>query len=289
MMLNNYIRLRRRLEAIMKIQLSGFEMYYEITGPERAPWLILIHGLAGSTKCWKNQTEELSKHFRVLNLDMVGHGNTGCLAAPRYSGELVANHLRILMDELCIDRAHVLGLSLGTIVQQYFCEMFPERILSSVYASPVTKFSLVSYIFNKFSDRVFLKIFPKNLYLKLMGHLMMPGKIHEKSRKFFTQETLKMSDAEFKKWWKLVMEGNHFDFLNNSEIPALFIVGEKDFCFYKDSLLLKTKYIKDDLLVIKDAGHVTIFQKPEEFNKAVIDFITDVEMQIEQDDLIMAG
>ncbi len=269
----------------MKILLNGFEMYYEISGPENSPWLILIHGLAGSTKCWKNQTGELSKHFRVLNLDMVGHGGSGGLKTPRYSGEIVANHIRLLMDKLGIEKAHILGLSLGTIVQQYFCEIFPDRVISSLYASAVTKFSFVSYVFNKFSDKVFLKIFPKSLYLKFMGHLMMPGKIHEKSRTFFIRETLKMTDEEFKKWWKLVMEGNHFDFINDTDVPAIFIAGEKDFCFFKDSLLLKTKYRNGELAVIKDAGHVTIFQKPQEFNQIVIDYINKIEKQRENETL----
>lgn len=263
----------------MKTVVNGFEMYYEISGPANRPWLILIHGLAGSTRCWKNQTEEFSKYFRVLNLDLVGHGNSGGLKTKRYSGEIVANHIRMLMDQLEIQKAHILGLSLGTIVQQYFCEIFPDRVISSIYASPVTKSNVVSFIFNGLSDKIFLKIFPKNMYLKFMGHLMMPGKIHSKSRKFFVQETLKMTDAEFMKWWKLVMEGNHFDFINETDIPALMIAGEKDFCFYKDSLLLKTKYRNSEFSVIKDAGHVTVFQKPDKFNQLVIDYINTIESQ----------
>lgn len=262
---------------VMTVKISGFEMYYEITGPESKPWLILVHGLAGSTVCWKHQTEEFSRHFRVLNLDLIGHGRSGALDTRRYSGEIVANHIRLLMDYLGIKKAHILGLSLGTIVQQYFCELFPDRIRSAIYASPVTKFSLVSAFFNGFSDKVFLKIFPKNLYLKFMGHLMLPGKIHSKSRKFFVQETLKMTDAEFKKWWRLVMEGNHYDYIGESNIPALIIAGGKDFCFFKDSLMLKKKYRNSEMAVIKDSGHVTIFQKPEEFNRLVVDYIHRVE------------
>lgn len=261
----------------MKTLIKGFEMHYEVSGPENSSWLILVHGLAGSTVCWKNQTDEFSKHFRVLNLDLVGHGQSGSLSSKRYSGEIAANHIRILMDRLGIEKAHILGLSLGTIVQQYFCEIFPDRVLSTIYASPVTRFSLVSSLFNEFSDKIFLRIFPKDVYLKLMGHLMLPGKIHLKSRKFFVRETLKMSDAEFKKWWKLVMEGNHYDYINESDLPALIIAGDKDFCFFKDSIMLSKKYRNSEMIVIKDSGHVTIFQKPEEFNRLVIDYINRIE------------
>lgn len=258
----------------MKVSLNDFEMYYEISGNESGEWLVLIHGLAGSTKCWKYQMEDFNRHFRVLNLDMVGHGQSSGSGSSRYSGEVVANHIRWIMDKLHIEKAHILGLSLGTIVQQYFCELFPERVISTIYASPVTKFNAVSAAFNGFSDKVFLKVLSKNTYLKFMGNLMLPGKIHEKSRKFFVQETLKMQDREFFKWWKLVMEGNHYDFISRSDIPALIIAGEKDFCFYKDALLLSRKYSNSELAVIKDCGHVTIFQKPQEFNRTVIDYVT---------------
>lgn len=261
----------------MKTLVKNFEMHYEITGPEGSPWLILVHGLAGSTKCWKLQIGEFRKYFRVLNIDLIGHGSSEGSNTKRYSGEIVSNHIRILMDNLGIEKAHILGLSLGTIVQQYFCELFPERIISTIYASPVTKFNIISSTFNTLSDIIFLKLFPKNIYLNFMGNLMLPGKIHSKSRKFFIQETLKMKDSEFLKWWKLVMEGNHFDFINESNIPSLIIVGKKDFCFFKDALLLKTKYPYSELSIIKDAGHVTIFQKPEEFNKLVVDYINKIE------------
>jgi pimeloyl-ACP methyl ester carboxylesterase len=261
----------------MKTDVCGFEMYYEITGEENNPWLVLVHGLAGSARCWKNQIEDFSSHFRVLSLELAGHGNSGPLATHRYSGVIAANHIRVLMDKLGIHKAHILGLSLGTIVQQYFCELFPERVLSTIYASPVTKNNLFSFLFNGFSDKVFLKIFPKNVYLKFMGHLMLPGEIHSKSRQFFVKETLKMNDKEFSKWWRVVMQGNHFDFIGESDIPALIIAGRKDFCFFKDALLLRSKYKNSEFAVIEDSGHVTIFQKPKEFNRLVIDYINKIE------------
>lgn len=263
----------------MKALINEFEMHYEVSGSENSPWLILIHGLAGSTVCWKNQTDEFSKHFRVLNLDLVGHGKSGSLSSKRYSGEIAANHIRMLMDHLGIERAHILGLSLGTIVQQYFCDMFSDRVISTVYASPVTRPSLVSSLFYGFSDKIFLKLLPKNVYLKFIGHLMLPGNIHRKSRLFFVRETLKMSDEEFRKWWRLVMEGNHYDYLRKLEIPTLMIAGERDFCFFKDSLMLRNKYTNSEMAVIKDSGHVTIFQRPKEFNRLVIDFISRIEKE----------
>ncbi|QNU67868.1 alpha/beta hydrolase [Ruminiclostridium herbifermentans] len=251
----------------------GYNLYYEISGNNKGEWLLLLHGIAGSTRCWKYQINDLNAHFKILNIDLAGHGNSGTLGTARYSGEIIANHIRILLDELNIDKTHILGLSLGTIIQQYFCEMFPERVISNVFTSPICKPNYLSYIMNSFADKIFLKLFSKNTYLDIMAYLMLPGKIHEKSRKFFLSETSKMSNEEFIKWWKVTVKGDHYFYTSNCSIPSLIIVGENDFCFYDDAVALKEKYTNSDFIVIKNAGHVLIFQKPEEFNSIVIDYI----------------
>lgn len=263
-------------------QIRDLKMYYEISGNPKGDWLVLIHGISGSTRCWKYQIEEFNKHFRVLNVDLAGHGNSSALDCEKYNGVIIANHLRLLMDELGVEKAHILGLSLGTIVQQYFCELFPERIISLIFASPICKPNYLSKFFNSFAEKVFLKIFNKSTYMKLMANMMLPGKAHMKSRKFFLQETLKMSDIEFSKWWKVVVQGDHYYFLSQYDIPSLIVVGNKDFCFYSDALALKEKFTNCDLKVIKDAGHVFIFQKPQEFNNMVVEFIDSLDNNAQQ-------
>lgn len=263
------------METLVKnyAQIRDLKMYYEISGNPEGEWLVLLHGISGSTRCWKYQINEFNKHFKVLNLDMAGHGQSTALECEKYNGTIIANHVRLLMDELGIEKAHMLGLSLGTIVQQYFCELFPERVISLIFASPICKPNYLSKFFNSFAEKVFLKIFHKDTYLKLMANMMLPGKAHMKSRKFFLQETLKMSETEFNKWWKVVVQGDHFFFLTQYDIPSLIVVGSKDFCFFSDAVALKKKFTNCEFKVIKNAGHVFIFQKANEFNQMVVEFV----------------
>jgi pimeloyl-ACP methyl ester carboxylesterase len=188
-----------------------------------------LHGLAASTRCWKYQINDLNKYFRVLSIDLPGHGNSGAIDTEIYSAEIIANHIRILLDELNITRAHMLGLSLGTIILQYFCEMFPERVITSILASPVSKPNYFLSVMNSFVGKIFLKMFSKDTYLKIMAHLMLPGKVHKKPRKFFLVETAKMSNDEFIKWWKVVERGDYYYNISKCSIPSLIIVGGKDF------------------------------------------------------------
>ncbi|HEX3028872.1 MAG TPA: alpha/beta hydrolase [Clostridia bacterium] len=260
---------------------GDLKMYYEISGNPDGEWLILLHGIAGSTRCWKYQIDDFNKHFKVLKLDLVGHGKTTPSDCKKYSGVIIANHIRLLMDELGIGKAHILGLSLGTVVQQYFCELFPERIISLIFASPACNLSRSFRIMNRFAEKVLFKIFGKDFYLKMIGKTMLPGKVHEKSRKFFIQETVKMDDTEFLKWWKVGLQGDHYFYLSQREVPTLIVVGSKDFFFYDDAVSLKDKYINSDFRVIKGAGHVFIFEKgaAQQFNQMVVDFTDSLKIE----------
>lgn len=253
------------------------KIYYEISGNPNGDWLVLIHGISGSTRCWKNQTADFNQHFKVLNVDLIGHGNSTALEDyQKYNVSIIANYLRLLMDQLGIEKAHMCGLSLGTIVEQYFCELFPERIISCIFASPICKTNYLTKFVNSFADKIFLKFFSTSTYLKIMGNMMLPGKAHEKSRKFFLKETLKVSSTEFRKWWKVVVQGDHYKCLGNYNIPSLIVVGNQDYCFYDDSLELKKKFINSEFKIIKGAGHVFIFQKAAEFNQMVIEYINSL-------------
>lgn len=256
---------------------GNLKMYYEISGNQEGEWLILLHGMSGSTRCWKYQIDDFNKHFKVLNIDLPGHGKSSGLDCEKYNGVIIANHIRLLMDKLEIDKAHILALSLGTIVLQYFCELFPERIISSIFASPICKSNYFSKFMNIFAEKVFLKIFSLETYLKLMANIMLPGEEHEKSRSFFLRETLKMSITEFNKWWKVVLHGDYHSFMTKYELPTLIVAGSEDHFFFDDALSLKEKISTCDFKVIQDAGHVFIFQKAKEFNKMVIDYIYSLE------------
>jgi pimeloyl-ACP methyl ester carboxylesterase len=257
-------------------QIRSINTFYEISGNPNGEWLILIHGYSASTQCWKKQVCDFNKHYRVLNFDLVSHGNTNKLNCEKYNGAIIANYIRSLMDNLGIEKAHICGISLGTIILQYFSEMFPERIHSIILTSPISTPNYLSKFFNSFVGRLLINRFSSNICLKFYTHLMLPGKVQKTSKKFFFQCAPQMDPIEFKKWLRIVTQGDHFSYLTNSTVPALIIVGDKDYCYYNDAVKLQDKYTNCEFKIINDVGHVLIFQKPEEYNQLVIEFINSL-------------
>jgi len=92
------------------LELHGDRIAYRDAG--RGPALLLIHGMAGSSVTWRALIPQLSKNYRVIAPDLLGHGES---AKPRgdYSLGAFAVWLRDFLDELGVDRATIVGQSLG--------------------------------------------------------------------------------------------------------------------------------------------------------------------------------
>lgn len=99
---------------------------YEITGPEDAPIVVLIHGLGLNSACWQWTIPALSDAYRVVTYDLYGHGTS---AAPPQTPSLTmfAQQLDALLDHCGIDQAVIAGFSLGGMIARRFAQDFPGR------------------------------------------------------------------------------------------------------------------------------------------------------------------
>ncbi|HEX7081279.1 MAG TPA: alpha/beta fold hydrolase [Gammaproteobacteria bacterium] len=103
------------------------------SGPANAPAVVLLHSLATSSAMWAPQLPIWSEHFRIVNVDLPGHG-----ACPPPDGALTFSGLGAavcaLLDARSIPAAAVVGLSLGGMTAQAFAIEHPERVRALVLA-----------------------------------------------------------------------------------------------------------------------------------------------------------
>ncbi|MFZ0835350.1 MAG: alpha/beta fold hydrolase [Mycobacterium sp.] len=105
------------------LNLHGEQVAYREAG--QGPALLLIHGMAGSSYTWRAVIPQLSKRYRVIAPDLIGHGQS---AKPRgdYSLGAFAVWLRDLLDELGVSRVTLAGQSLGGGVAMQFVHQHPD-------------------------------------------------------------------------------------------------------------------------------------------------------------------
>ena len=97
--------------------------------------LVMIHGTGGHLEAYTRNVVALSREFRVVLYDMVGHGFTDKPDLP-YTTDVLSDHLLAVMDALEIDRAHLSGESLGGWVAAWTAAHRPERVRRLVLNTP---------------------------------------------------------------------------------------------------------------------------------------------------------
>src|SRR5688572_1522254 len=112
------------------VSVDDYKIYVEETG--KGDPIILLHGGLLDHRMWKEQVDDLSKSFRVITVDMPGHGRT-------INGDSTIMFNRVLlkiMDTLKIDKASLLGLSLGGVAVTDFAISHPDKCDKVILAAP---------------------------------------------------------------------------------------------------------------------------------------------------------
>ncbi|MBZ5499224.1 MAG: 3-oxoadipate enol-lactonase [Acidobacteriia bacterium] len=115
----------------MKITVHGNQVNYRLDGPPSAPVIMLSHSLATNLTAWDPQVDALTRSFRVLCYDTLGHGGTDVRPGP-YTLDQLAGQAGGLLDALGIERVHFLGLSMGGMIGQTLALMRPQSLTSLI-------------------------------------------------------------------------------------------------------------------------------------------------------------
>lgn len=115
---------------------DGLRLRLRDTGPRDAPAVIMLHGLGASLETWEPWAQALSVRFRVVRLDLPGFGLTGTDPTGDYSDARAVKILIDLMDQLRVDRASLIGNSLGGRIAWSFAALHPNRVMRLVLVSP---------------------------------------------------------------------------------------------------------------------------------------------------------
>ena len=116
------------------MRLNGLDFHVEIDGA--GPPLLLLHGFTGSTRSWDDIRTELASAWRVIALDLIGHGQSACPPdARRYTLEWATRDVLALLEALSLQTVTLVGYSMGGRVALHFAVNAPERLRGLVLES----------------------------------------------------------------------------------------------------------------------------------------------------------
>lgn len=128
---------------------DGTLLHAEVTGPEHAPAIVLVHGYSLSLDAWHHQRRDLADEFRVIAYDLRGHGDSGRAASGDYSIRALGRDLGAVLDTLVPQgqRVLVVGHSLGGMSILSYAKEYPAALphrLAGVVLLDTTGFDVLA-------------------------------------------------------------------------------------------------------------------------------------------------
>jgi 3-oxoadipate enol-lactonase len=128
------------------VQLGGLQFHYEVSGRSDAPWLVFSNSLMTSLAMWDAQCRAFGDSYRILRYDQRGHGQTQPPVGASTFDEL-SDDLEAICAHLQIERAVVIGISMGGVTALRLAQRFPARVAGVVacdcqWFSPATSITV---------------------------------------------------------------------------------------------------------------------------------------------------
>jgi 3-oxoadipate enol-lactonase len=256
----------------MKARVNGIEIHYELHGREGAPWLVLSHSLACSTRMWDPQIEAFKDSHRILAYDMRGHGQSEAPATP-YTLEMLAEDVVALMRHARVARASFIGLSIGGMIGQTLALRHPGLFERMVLAD--TGHAQNAEAIAQWDERI-----------RIAQSQGMGALVESTMARWFTEgfrnssQALKVAElirntpvAGYVGCGRAIMQLATTARLKEVKLPVLAIAGEQD------ASAPGTRYIGEHLpgaklVLIPQAAHIANVEQPEAFNRALREFLS---------------
>ena len=247
--------------------------------------LILLHGIGGHVEAYTRNIKSLSKHFRVIAMDMLGHGYSGKPDFP-YTIKDYSDHLLAVIKALSLGEVHLSGESLGGWVSAWFAAHHPEYVKTLLLNTP-GNIKAKPEVMKKLKDSTLKAVLEANfetvrsrLEFLFYDTNFVTEELVETRYKIYTQPEYQkavhnivvLQDWEVRQHYTWETEWTH-----KIKAPTLILMSDHDpTATIEDAEYLQQLIPNSKLKIVTDAGHWPQWEKPEEFNEIQVNFTKGV-------------
>lgn len=255
------------------LKMDGYDIHYYVSGQENSELIVFLHPAFSDHRAFNQQIDFFSRKFRVVTIDLIGHGLSKANKS-KDKLDISSKHIEIIIKEEGFDNAHLVGVSMGSLIAQYFALNFPEKTKSLT--------ALGGYNINKENKEV--EKTQRSSNLSLMFRAILSMKSFRKKTAEITcnsekgQALFYESASLYERKSFMVMQGlqNVIKDRENIKIeyPTLILTGEFDIDLAKKMANeWHSEIDNSEYVMIKNAGHCVNIDKSLEFNRLVDGFI----------------
>lgn len=266
---------------------QGVKLYYEETGSGDA--IIWIHEFAADYRTWEVQVRRFSRDYRCITYNARGYPPSD---VPEDAGAYTYEHHRDdvvrLMDGLGVDKAHLIGLSMGAYAGLQAALKYPDRVRSLVFSSGGSgapkgdreKFKRDTY---EGADRMLREGMEAGARGLAMGAtriqlLNKDPRGWEEFRRYMSEHSALGSALTLKNYQALRPSLHNYEAeLRALDVPVLLAAGDEDDPVIEANIFLKRTLPRAGLWIHPQTGHGMNLEEPDEYNRRIAEFLSAVE------------
>ncbi len=259
---------------------EGVKIAYQFSGV--GPALVCCHAMGWDHTMWNPQRAEFSRSHQFITFDQRGSGNSEhppfeSIAGSLYTVESFGDDLRAVLDELGIEKARILGFSMGAVAALSFATRWPERVerlvLVSAMASRlpediIARARLVEEVVD--TDGIV-----KAYEFYFSGPLFEGLGKGDSFRRQLEGVVAKATPHGFKGCFRVTIDRpSLLEKLQVINAPTLVVVGERDKHYLTEADRMSEKLPNAKKIIIANAGHPITMQQPDAFEREVLSFLS---------------
>jgi pimeloyl-ACP methyl ester carboxylesterase len=268
---------------------DGVRLYYEETGSGTP--IVFVHEFADDCRGYEGQLRHFGQRYRAIAYNARGYPPSDVPDDPgRYSQARARDDIRAVLDALAIDRAHIVGISMGGFATLHFGFAYPGRALSLVvagcgYGAEPGKRAQ----FHDETARTIAAIERDGMAVAAKSYAQGPSRVQFQNKdprgwaEFAgnlaghstagSALTMRGVQAQRPSLWDLREEMRRLD------VPTLVMTGDEDDPCLEPGLLMKRMIPTAALVVLPNTGHALNLEEPDLFNRSLDAFFHQVERQ----------
>jgi len=258
------------------IKAAGHEVSYLEGG--QGETVLLIHGFTADKSNWTRMARYLTPSYHVVAIDMPGFGKTGMQTDQSYDISSQAERIQLIADALKLDKFHIAGNSMGGCISAKYAEIHPEQLLSlGLYGTGCVcsaEKSELHQLWEKGRNPFKIKTYEDYEGLLNMAFVKAPFMPASIKRYIFKKQQTRQAGYD------RIMEDLRADWYcmdkesDNRQTDTFIIWGDKDrFCHVSSVEILEKKFPKHQSIILKDCGHIPMFERPKDTADHYLNFL----------------
>jgi pimeloyl-ACP methyl ester carboxylesterase len=256
---------------------GNLNIYYEIIGQGEP--LVMIRGIGSNVDHWYEQVPVLSKKYQLLLFDNRGIARTSDPGGSFSTRDMAADTIA-LMEAVGIERAHILGYSMGGMIVQEMALAYPEKVNGLLLVATDCGISLRIKARPEFSGIFTEMVRLGTIEARQAAAVCLFAKQTFESRPEIIQRYAEISarfpasQQTLSRQWEAITRHDACDRLPDISSPALAITGSEDELIPPENARVMAERIPDaQMISIEGGGHQFLIEQPEAFNEAVMSFL----------------